>query len=135
MAERTPPMSAIRHAWAKAHPFPLTTDVDERYAEFDRALAAHDAEVRAGVVTEEPEWEYGVRRRNGVDEYGSEHWARWHVGRHGQDGERQWVVRRRPGTAPGEWERAPSEREPRVATETLGVSVHNHEQREGEDDG
>ena len=25
------------------------------------ALAAHDAEVRAGVVTEESEWEYGVR--------------------------------------------------------------------------
>lgn len=45
MSERTPPMSAIRSAWAKAHPFPLTTDVDERYAEFDRALAAHDAEV------------------------------------------------------------------------------------------
>lgn len=28
--------------------------------EIDRIEAAHDAEVRAGVVTEEPEWEYGV---------------------------------------------------------------------------
>ena len=28
---------------------------------FDRWLAAHDAEVRAGVVAEEPEWEYGYR--------------------------------------------------------------------------
>ncbi|RBO72824.1 hypothetical protein [Microbacterium sp. H6] len=28
---------------------------------FDRWLAAHDAEVRAGVVAEEPEWEYGWR--------------------------------------------------------------------------
>lgn len=61
MTERTPKMSTIRHAWAKGHPFPLTTDVEERYAEFDRALAAHDAEVRAGAVAEEPEWEYGTR--------------------------------------------------------------------------
>ena len=39
----------------------------ERYAEFDRWLAAHDAEVRAGVVAEEPEWEYGIRA-DGDDE-------------------------------------------------------------------
>ena len=50
MSERTPSTSTIRHAWAKAHPFPLTTDVEERYAEFDRWLAAHDAAKRA-------EWE------------------------------------------------------------------------------
>lgn len=61
LPERTPRMSTIRHAWVKAHPCVLTTDVEERYAEFDRALAAHDAEVRAGAVAEEPEWEYGVR--------------------------------------------------------------------------
>ena len=30
----------------------------ERGEAFDRWLAAHDAEVRAGVVTAEPEWEY-----------------------------------------------------------------------------
>lgn len=29
-----------------------------RAGEFDRWLAAHDAEVRAGVMAEEPEWEY-----------------------------------------------------------------------------
>lgn len=52
MAERTPNLSTIRHAWAKAHPFPLTTDVEERYAEFDRAIAAHDAEKRAEWETE-----------------------------------------------------------------------------------
>lgn len=34
---------------------------EEDYREqFDRWLAAHDAEVRAGFVAEEPEWEYGV---------------------------------------------------------------------------
>lgn len=32
----------------------------ERGEAFDRWLAAHDAEVQAGVVTEEPEWEYDV---------------------------------------------------------------------------
>lgn len=55
---------------------PTTSDVRAEYVdrcmdaydrqvardEFDRWLAAHDAEVRAGVVTEEPEWEYGTLR-------------------------------------------------------------------------
>lgn len=35
-------MSTIRHIWVKRHPFPLITDVEERYAEFDRALAGRD---------------------------------------------------------------------------------------------
>ena len=65
----------------------------------------------AGVVAEEPEWEYGVRRRHGVDEYADEHTARWWIGRKGQDGERQWLLRRRPGSAPGEWERVPVKQE------------------------
>lgn len=39
--------------------FPLPT-VEQAETEFDRWLAAHDAEVRAGVVAEEPEWEVGV---------------------------------------------------------------------------
>lgn len=39
----------------------LELDEAELRAIFDRWLAAHDAEVRAGVVTEEPEWEYGWR--------------------------------------------------------------------------
>lgn len=110
MSDRTPPMSAIRSAWAKAHPFPLTTDVDERYAEFDRALAAHDAEVRAGVVAEEPEWEYGwhtgstvslIGRRDQVEE--------WLAVRGWKLGEGDWgsrVMRRRVA---GSW--MPAEQE------------------------
>lgn len=35
--------------------------MEEADAAFSRWLAAHDAEVRAGVVAEEPEWEYGTR--------------------------------------------------------------------------
>ena len=38
MTERTPPTGTIRNAFAKAHPFPHTTDIEERYAEFDRWL-------------------------------------------------------------------------------------------------
>ena len=37
-----------------AHTFSGSSDSVEA---FDRWLAAHDAEVRAGVVAEEPEWE------------------------------------------------------------------------------
>lgn len=40
--------------------FPPPT-VDQAEAEFNAWLSAHDAEVRAGVVAEEPEWEYGVK--------------------------------------------------------------------------
>ena len=39
--------------------FPPPT-VEQAESEFNAWLAAHDAEVRAGVVTEEPEWEYEV---------------------------------------------------------------------------
>lgn len=52
MSERTPAMSTIRHAWVKAHPFPLTTDVEERYAEFNRWLADHDMDVRAQTLVQ-----------------------------------------------------------------------------------
>ncbi|WP_312672852.1 hypothetical protein [Microbacterium sp.] len=41
-----------------AHMFAGSADSVEA---FDRWLAAHDADVRAGVVAEEPEWEYGIR--------------------------------------------------------------------------
>lgn len=75
-----------------------------------RIRSGEPAEITARpVVAEEPDWEYGVRRRHGADVYPDEHTARWWVGRKGQDGERQWLVRRRPGTAPGEWERMPVE--------------------------
>lgn len=41
---RTPKPNTVRHAWAKAHPFPLTTDLKERYAEFERMIRAVRAE-------------------------------------------------------------------------------------------
>ena len=39
------------------------------YVEFDAWLAAHDAEVRAQVVAEEPEWEYGISSGHGSENY------------------------------------------------------------------
>lgn len=57
----TPTIEAVRATYATDY---YMTDVrggvtaEERAAAFDRWLAAHDAEVRAGVVAEEPEWEY-----------------------------------------------------------------------------
>ena len=43
---RTPKPSTVRSAWTKAHPFWATTDVEERYAEFDRMIAAVRREER-----------------------------------------------------------------------------------------
>jgi hypothetical protein len=42
---RTPRTSTVRYCWVQGHSFPLTTEPEERYAEFDRWLAAHDREV------------------------------------------------------------------------------------------
>lgn len=53
MIEYTPTTNTVRRA-ASDFQAPITPE------EFDRWLAAHDAEVRSGVVDEEPEWEYGV---------------------------------------------------------------------------
>lgn len=47
---RTPKPSTVRAGWAKGHPFPLTTEVEERYAEFDRMIAAVEAAVRADQI-------------------------------------------------------------------------------------
>ncbi len=60
MSDYTPTMERLRADYLRmrAERFGFT---DLYAAEWDRALAAHDAEVRAGVVTEEPEWEYRVR--------------------------------------------------------------------------
>lgn len=52
MSERIPPTGAIRLAFAEAHPFPLTTEVDERLAEFDRWLAQHEQQLREQVARE-----------------------------------------------------------------------------------
>lgn len=64
MAEYTPSTEEVREQFWVASG---TRRRDpESWAEFDRWLAAHDAEVRASVVSEEPEWEYGVVRHDGV---------------------------------------------------------------------
>lgn len=57
MSTYTPTMDELREAWLSAEfeERDSTTSDDDLRAEFDRALAAHDAEVRASVVAEEPE--------------------------------------------------------------------------------
>lgn len=55
MSERTPNTATVRTAWVKGHPFPLTTDLEERDAEFWRWLATHDRETAARA------WEEGYR--------------------------------------------------------------------------
>lgn len=63
VSEYTPTTENVRSVFAHGGAGQST---DRRRAMFDRWLAAHDAEVRAGVGTEEPEWEYGVVRHDGV---------------------------------------------------------------------
>jgi hypothetical protein len=45
MSARTPGTGTIRNAFIAAHPFPLTTEIEEREAEFTRWMATRDAEV------------------------------------------------------------------------------------------
>lgn len=53
--QRTPKASTVRAGWATGHPFPLTTDVDERYAEFDRWLKSdREAQARFWSKVERP---------------------------------------------------------------------------------
>lgn len=47
MSDRTPPTGTVKAAFAEAHPFPLTTDLEERYAEFDRWLSQVRAEAKS----------------------------------------------------------------------------------------
>lgn len=62
MTDYTPTTKQIRSAWwMKRWDSKGQSRSEGSDAEFDRWLAAHDAGVRAGVVAEEPEWEYGVR--------------------------------------------------------------------------
>lgn len=88
-------------------------------AEFDRWLAAHDAEVRASVVTEEPEWEYGTALRTpqgalwDFEFEGTREAAEWHVRACEKDGHEHGmdncvIVRRAPRISAGEWEVEPS---------------------------
>lgn len=70
VGEYTPTTEDVRRA-ASDYRAPITPE------EFDRWLAAHDAEVRAGVVSEEPEWEYGIDYEGdgAVERYGERAYA------------------------------------------------------------
>ncbi|QMU97828.1 hypothetical protein FVO59_11885 [Microbacterium esteraromaticum] len=65
MTEYTPTTENVRSVHAHGGAGQVT---ERRRAMFDRWLAAHDAEVRAGVVPEEPEWEYMTPRGFGYTE-------------------------------------------------------------------
>ena len=82
--EFTPTTEQVRSAYAHdpeaeyRDPIGFPAMQRENLRAFDRWLAAHDAEVRAGVVAEEPEWEYGwhtgstvslIGRRDQVEEW------------------------------------------------------------------
>lgn len=64
--EFTPRTDQVREAFAYdpeseyRDPIGYPAMLNENRRVFDRWLAAHDAEVRASVVTEEPEWEYRI---------------------------------------------------------------------------
>lgn len=72
--------------------------------EFDRWLAAHDAEVRASVVTED-RWQYGAQ--NPDDPEGKiVAWSRGFT-KSLVEHQGHLLFRRRPGSAPGPWEAIP----------------------------
>ncbi|MEI3845339.1 MULTISPECIES: hypothetical protein [unclassified Microbacterium] len=66
MSDYTPTMDEIKHA-------ALTYTAIASEADWDRALAAHDAEVRAAALAEQgtEEWEYGVTSKWGIHEHPS----------------------------------------------------------------
>lgn len=80
---------------------------------FDRWLAAHDAEVRAQVVAEEPEWEYGYTSKWGTitasSQADAESRAADHargIAQHRESGDLKYhgkVVKRIAAPKPGEW--------------------------------
>lgn len=57
MSEYAPTTKDVREVWIEAQDITHDEGDDFHGAEFDRWLAAHDAEVRAGVEAEELEWE------------------------------------------------------------------------------
>lgn len=61
---RFPPTGAIRQAWIDSHPFRASTPVEEREAEFDRWLAAHDREVAAQALRDAAAAIDGERRHD-----------------------------------------------------------------------
>lgn len=91
MTDYTPTMERLRADYlrVRSEHFGFT---DLYAAEWDRALAAHDAEVRAGVVAEEPEREYG--RLIGEVPY------QWLLGSHGIQSATHWRTKEVPA---GPW--------------------------------
>lgn len=66
MSEYTPTTDEVRdyiRAADRVTAHMFSAESPDAVEAFDLWLSAHDAEVRAGVVAEEPEWEYGVRHR------------------------------------------------------------------------
>lgn len=111
MSGYTPTIAELREAWlsAECEERDSTTSDDDLRAEFDRALAAHDAEVRAAVVAEEPGWEYGAQHSQGINAHPSRKQAEEMVAWHAAGDERKQLhargktalVRRRKA---GPWE-------------------------------
>ena len=95
MSEYTPTTEQIRATYAAGE----SEGTPEDYAEFDRWLAAHDAEVRAGAVAEEPEW--GIANAKTPDKV----WALSEEGARetaaAEPG--QWIIYSRPKTVVHEW--------------------------------
>lgn len=125
MSEYTPTTKEVRENYARSLIWPAQAD-PARAAFFDRWLAAHDAEVRAGVqgsaklsensagvVTEEPEWEYGYTSKWGTIAASSradaESRAADHargIAEHRESGDLTYhgkVVMRIAASKPGEW--------------------------------
>lgn len=59
MSEYT--IAEMREQWSRQQTYEHDWTIETARSVFDRALAAHDAEVRASVAPEEPDWEYGTR--------------------------------------------------------------------------
>ncbi|RUQ07019.1 hypothetical protein D8M34_05990 [Microbacterium sp. HSID17254] len=113
MSEYTPTTEEVIEHWSATRGSAIDPDAAERKAErermFRRWLAAHDAEVRAGVVAEEPEWDYGVGWRWNGTVYafstGTRDAAEEYIGRHPDDPDfgPHFLVRREPERSAGLW--------------------------------
>ena len=74
MSGKTPKTGPVRFGWASGHPRPNTTNIDERLAEFDRWLAAHDAEVLAAAGFRRPARDEGYHVELGDQRFTQAQW-------------------------------------------------------------
>lgn len=99
MSEYTPTTKDVREVWIYAQDITHDEGEDFHGAEFDRWLAAHDAEVQAQVVAEEPEWGIAHVATPGsvwpLSEDGARETAAIEPG--------QWIIYSRPKTVTHEW--------------------------------